>query len=345
MTIPYRARRALRNLAVGSLVLVLFASLALFCWLLWLNRYVIYSRDGAKIDFTLSIHYAPGEIPVAPPRPEHVTIHDRVDVSDPEQSSKEMTNFSGYSVTLEELTADFEGISKKLTSLPAGTAVMLELRDSRGRAYYTSSLATQANFDTEKVDNLLAELQKKGIYVITSITAFQEYEYFLENERERVPYGLAKAGGSGSLWLDSANSCYWLDPSSDGTLTRLIQLLTELRGKGVDEVVFTNFRFPNTDKIRFDGDKLTALTECAAKLVKTCATDSFCVSFSRAEPDLVLPAGRTRLYLSGVSGMDIAQIAGMTGFEDPTIQLVFQTDSGDARFDEYCVLRPLEMVQ
>jgi hypothetical protein len=345
MNIPYRVRRALRHLVIGALVLTLFASVILFCWLLWLNRYVIYSRDGAKIDFSLSIQYAPGETPVPPDRPAHITIHDRVDENDPEQENKEMTNFSGYFVTLEELTSDFEGVSKKLTALPSGTAVMLQLRNSRGQVYYSSSVATQAKFDTEKVDKLLEDLQKKNIYVITSITAFQEYDFILENERERVPYGLAKAGGSGSLWLDSENSCYWLDPTSDGTLTRLIQLITELRGKGVDEVVFSNFRFPNTDKIRFDGDKLTALTECAAKLVKTCATDTFCVSFSRVEPDLSLPAGRTRLYLSGVSGMDIADVAGMTGFADPTIQLVFQTDSGDARFDEYCVLRPLEMAQ
>lgn len=344
MSIPYRARRALRNMAVGLMVLALFASLVLLCWLLWLNRYVIYSRDGAKIDFNLSIHYQPGEKPVKPERGEQIVIHDRVDENDPENVSKEMTNFSGYYVTLEELTKDFDNVSKKLTALPAGTAVMMELRDSRGRAYYTSSVAVQAKFDTEKVDKLLQDLQDQGIYVIVSINAFQEYEYILEDERERVPYGLAKVGGTGSLWLDTSNSCYWLDPTSDGTLTRLIQLLTELRGKGIDEVVFSNFRFPNTDKIRFDGDKMAALTECAAKLVRTCATDSFCVSFRRSEPDLTLPADRTRLYLSGISGIDIADTAAQTGFENPNIQLVFLTDSGDARFDEYCALRPMEMV-
>lgn len=345
MSIPYRARRAMRNLAVSLLVLVLFAVLVLLCWLLWLNRYVVYSRDGAKIDFSLSIHYQPGETPVQPEKGEYIPIYDWVDEEDPDNVSTEMTNFSGYYVTLEELKKDFDGVSKKLIALPRGTAVMLQLRDSRGRVYYTSSVAEPADFDTEKVDTLLDTLQNRGIYVITSITAFQEYDYILENERERVPYGLAKAGGSGSLWLDSSNACYWLDPTSDGTLTRLIQLLTELRGKGVDEVVFDNFRFPNTDKIRFDGDKLTALTECAAKLVKTCATDTFCVSFRRETPDLTLPEGRTRLYLSGVSGIDIAETAAQTGFADPTIQLVFLTDSGDARFDEYCALRPLEQAQ
>ena len=131
MSIPYRARRALRNMAVGLMVLALFASLVLLCWLLWLNRYVIYSRDGAKIDFNLSIHYQPGEKPVKPERGEQIVIHDRVDENDPENVSKEMTNFSGYYVTLEELTKDFDNVSNKLTALPAGTAVMLDRKSTR----------------------------------------------------------------------------------------------------------------------------------------------------------------------------------------------------------------------
>ena len=342
MSIPYRARRALRNFSVGILVLALFAALILLCWLLWLNRYVIYSRDGAKLDFSLSIFYQEGETPQIPDTPPIIEIHDKVDTDSPDYVSTEMTNFGGYYVTLEQLTQDFDAVSKQLTALPSGTAVMLELRNSRGEVCYSSDLVSQTDFDVEQVDELLQTLMDQGLYVIAQITAFQEYDYILENERERVPYGLAKVGGSGSLWLDSSNSCYWLDPTSDGTLTRLIQILTELRGKGVDEVVFSNFRFPNTDKIKFDSDKLTALTECAATLVKTCATDTFCVSFSRTTADLSLPAGRTRLYLSGISGIDIADTAAQTGFEDPTIQLVFLTDSGDERFDEYCVLRPLE---
>ena len=53
--IPYRTRRALRRLCVTVLVLLLIVMALALCWLLWLNRYVIYTRDGAKLDFNLSM--------------------------------------------------------------------------------------------------------------------------------------------------------------------------------------------------------------------------------------------------------------------------------------------------
>lgn len=346
MSIPYRARRALRHFIIGALVLALFASLILVCWLLWLNRYVIYGRDGAKLDFSLSIRYDEGEEPLPPEPNETVPIYNKTEDEEEGTVSTELTNFSGYYVTLAQLTENYDNISKKLQSLPAGTAVMLELKDVRGCAYYSSDICREGDdLNTETVDGLLKTLMEQDLYIIVRIPAFQEYYFIMENERERVPYGLPKAGGSGSLWLDSDGPCYWLDPASDGTLTYLIQLLTELRSKGVDEVVFSDFRFPYTDKISYSGDPMTALTECAAKLVKTCATERFCISFTRPNADLQLPAGRTRLYLTGVSGIDIADIVAQSGLDDPNIQLVFLTESGDERFDQYCVLRPLEAEQ
>ena len=60
--IPYRTRRLVRNLLIAILVLVLVASAALICWLLWLNRYIVYTRDGAKLDFSLSLQFPEGEL-------------------------------------------------------------------------------------------------------------------------------------------------------------------------------------------------------------------------------------------------------------------------------------------
>lgn len=341
MGIPYRTRRFFRRFFTTLLALALFAVLFLLLWLLWLNRYVVYSQDGAKLDFSQSVQFRPGVTPVEPEPLPTVTVHNKAE-QPPEEVSTELVRFSGYYVSLEDLTGDFDAIVTQIKALPEGSTVMLDLKDLRGYVYYTSSAGKQnPNFDTAKTDALLQSLQDNGYYVIVRIPAFQEYYFIMDNERERVPYGLPKAGGKGSLWLDSNGPCYWLSPASDGTLAYLIQLASELRSKGVDEVVFSDFRFPNTDKIRFDGDKLTALNEAAATLVKTCSTDTFCVSFTRTAPDLTLPEGRTRLYLTGVSGADIGQAAASASLPNLSTQLVFVTESGDTRYDDYCVLRPL----
>ena len=342
MSIPYRTRRFFKKLLTTLLVLALFAALGLLCWLLWLNRYVVYSQDGARLDFSQSVQYAPGVLPVEPEPAETVTVHNKKE-EQAEEESTELAPFSGYYVTLEALTGEFDTVVTQLKALEEGSTVMLQLKDPRSYAYYTSEVSkVNPDFDTARVDALVQTLRDRGHYVIAQIPSFQEYYYLMENERERVPYGLPKAGGKGSLWLDSEGPCYWLNPASDGTLTHLIRLVTELRSIGFDEVVFADFRFPNTDKIAFDGDRMAALNEAASTLVKTCSTDTFCVSFVRNAPDLTLPAGRTRLYLTGVSGADIADMAAQAVLEDLSVQLVFLTESGDTRYDDYCVLRPLD---
>lgn len=347
MSIPYRTRKALRRIFLGLVVLVLFSILLLVCWFLWLNRYVVYSRDGAKLDFSLSVKYEPGETAQEPEQASPPEIHDRAE-SDVSDGGTPFAQFSGYYVTLEELTNDFAATQQKLSALPKGSTIMLQLKDLRGLVYYTSNVADMpTGFDVTLVDGLLEDLIFNGHYVIVQIPAFQEYYYIMENERERVPHGLAKAGGGGSLWLDTSGSapCYWLDPTTDGTMTYLIQLVTELRSKGISEVVFSDFRFPDTTSVVFDGDRLAALVSCSSTLVKTCATDSFAVSFTRSGADLTLPEGRTRLYLSGVSASGIEDAAAAVSFPDVAAQLVFLTDSGDPRFDNYSALRPLESVQ
>ena len=236
----------------------------------------------------------------------------------------------------------------ELQQLPAKSTVLIEVKSIQSYTYFSTDVGMiPDNFDTLQMDNLIQKLQDQGHYVIAKIPSFQEYEYILADQRQRVPFGLPRTGGNGSLWLDTSvakEPCYWMNPASDGTLTYLIQTITELRLLGFNEVVLDGFRFPDSDLYTFDGDKQQTLEETAAKLVKTCATDTFCISFVRTAPDLKLPVGRTRLYLTGVSATSAASVATQTDFEDPSIHVVFLADSGDTRYDEFCVLRPIDMM-
>ena len=45
------------------------------CWLLWLSRYIIYTRDGAKLDFSLDAQVAVGEPALPPGEQETVSIY------------------------------------------------------------------------------------------------------------------------------------------------------------------------------------------------------------------------------------------------------------------------------
>ena len=110
---------------------------------------------------------------------------------------------------------------------------------------------------------------------------------------------------------------------------------------GFDEVVFTDFCFPPTTDILYEGDKLTALNETAQYLAYNLATAEFCVSFLCNEEGFVLPEGRTRLYRDGVDASLVQSVAETAAVPDAQINLVYLTEVSDTRFDAFGVLRPL----
>ena len=127
----------------------------------------------------------------------------------------------------------------------------------------------------------------------------------------------------------------------NGTRSHLIAIASELRDLGFDEVVFTDYCFPPTEDILYEGDKLAALNETAEHLVYNLATDSFCISFLCNDPGFRLPEGRTRIYRDGVEASMAQQVAESLEIASMQNNLVYLTEAMDTRFDVFGVLRPL----
>lgn len=336
MTLSFRTRRTLRQLGVAVLVLAVVAAAALLCWLLWLNRFVIYTQDGVRLDFSLSPLSGEGETVVTPPTQPSIPVIYEDDPVPSDPSQTELAQLKGFYVELEALNNDPDAIRAQVEQLPAGTPVLLDVKSIRGNALYSSSVINHlADKNVDKVSDLIAWM-KDRYYLIARIPAFRDYWYGLNN----VDHGLPKVNGRGSLWMDE-DRCYWLNPASEGAVAYLVRITLELRNLGFQEVVFSDFRFPNTDQILFTGDKLATLNQVAADLVSTCATEHFAVSFQRNDTALTLPEGRTRLYLAGIPAADAAASAGAVNAANAAAQVVFLADSGDTRYDAFGVLRPL----
>ena len=171
--------------------------------------------------------------------------------------------------------------------------------------------------------------------MIAKLPGLRDWEFGLNN----VSYGLFIPSGMG-LWMDD-DGCYWLDPTSTGTMNYLTRITLELRELGFDEVVFSDFCFPQSSGYVFSGDRYEALSNAAAKLVSSCGTDSFAISFMSTDLDFPLPEGRTRLFLQGISAVDVRSIVSNIQVADPEIRVVFYVDSNDTRYDTFSVIRPL----
>lgn len=338
MIIPYRTRRILHRVGIALLVVLVLAILTALCWTIWLERFLVYTRDGVVLDFDQSYELPEGVVAQPPVEQNSVSIFfNEGDYA--VETSTELTQLKGYYIDTTVLSSDIEGAMATVRSLDSGTAVMIDVKSNKGLYYYSTAMtdAGTANIDLDAADTLIQMVTKGDYYAIARLPAFQNYTYGLNNVTDGLPY----AGGSGYLWVDD-EGCYWLNPTKTGVLNYLIRVVEELKSLGFDEVVFTDFCFPSTEKVSFSGDKTEAITAAMNTLITNCNTNSFCVSFSVTDHTLAVPDGRSRLYLEGVAAKNAAQIASLVLITDPDIRLVFMADTNDTRFDAYGVMRSID---
>lgn len=340
MSLPYRTRKFFGGLAMTLLCLVLAAVIIWMVWIIWLDRFVVYSRDGAQFRFDSSVEHLSGEVVTPPAGDVEVSIfYD--DGKGETVVSTELAQMFGYYVDAETLSTDIAAVRGKVENLTAGTPVMLDVKDIYGYFLYSTDIGpTAGGIDTTAMDDLIAYITGHDLYTIARVPAFSDY-YFGLNQTHN---GLYREDGY-ALWTDfrSGRLTYWLDPTKEGTLNYLSKIVSELKRMGFDEVVFTDFRFPDTEDLQFSGDRSAAIAEAADTLATICSTDTFCISFEASSGSFPLPVdARTRLYLVDIPAAQVLTEAKSTGLEDAVARVVFLTELGDTRYDQYSVLRPLD---
>lgn len=337
MNIPYRTRRALGRLGIVLLILLLVALVIWLCWVVWLERYVVYSREGATLDVNLSDEGLSGEVAVPPTDGETVPIYIN-EGSNTINISTELTQMTGYYADAETLAAGIDEVRSKINELGTDVPVMLDVKNINGALFYSSEVGpVSTSVDAAAMDKLISDLKLSNRYLIARLPGLRDRNFGLNN----VDCGLFLPSGMG-LWMDD-QGCYWLDPASTGTMNYLMRIVTELRSMGFDEVVFSDFRFPDSTGYTYSGDKYEAISAAAELLVSSCSTSSFAVSFngSTAFP---LPEGRSRLYLSDVTAVNVKSTLEELSLEEKEIYVVFLAESNDTRYDVCSVLRPLSTV-
>ena len=186
------------------------------------------------------------------------------------------------------------------------------------------------------VDNIIKKLTSNDYYAIARVPAFRDMNF---------DTSACLSDEDGYPWHDE-EYCIWLDPTNSQTMAYLMQICNELRNLGFDEVVFYEFRFPDSSNYVFDSEmtKDQALAEAAASLVSTCTADGFAVSFEGGS-SFVLPAGQSRLYLDGIGAEQAASVAASIAVTDPVANIVFKATSNDTRYNDYSALRIMDVGQ
>ena len=338
MSIPYRTQQNIKRLAGTLLLLGVVGVFVCALWFLWLQRFVVYTRDnGAVLDFNVSETLPVGQEAVKSDSSMDIEIYynegeDRLDLSN------DLTQLKGYYVLGNNMGADPAGTLESIQNLPAGTPVMLDMKNIFGAFYYSTATGrpTHSASDIGGVDALVRTLKDSEYYLIARVPALRDREYGLQYTNEGLPVS------GGYLWMDP-EGCYWLNPARDKVVNYLADIATELKMLGFDEVVFDEYYFPETDQIIFSGDKKATLESTAQTLVTACATESFAVSFV-SDGTWEAPTGRSRVYREDISdAIKLMELNNSLDMEDPESRLVLITNNLDTRFEEYGVLRPIEL--
>ena len=126
----YRTRRFLRRFFTVLLTVLVIGALVWGCWMIWVQRHVIYTNDGVKIDFSRTAADLTGEEALPPVPGATVAIHYVDSAEFQDDTTDELTQILGYVVTTDALLHDFDAVQTQVAALPPGTAVMVDV-DSR----------------------------------------------------------------------------------------------------------------------------------------------------------------------------------------------------------------------
>ena len=338
MTLTFRTRRRLKGLFIALLSLTMAFILAWLGWVVYLERYIIYTRDGVVLNLDLDLdQYDEGVVATPPDANETVPIFYN-EGSNAQEMNAELTQLWGYYISFDDLAKDINACRDQLALLPAGTPVMIELKSGYGKFHYSTSVPGAELSDSlniAEVDSLIQDLRSRNLYLIAKVSAFRDRAYGLKN----VPQGIYHVNKKG-LWPDN-NNCYWLNPTNPTVLSYISSIVQELKEMDFDEVLLADFSVPVSDKVYFKDDRTEALKNAANTIIESCGSEYFTISFGVTSSTFPLPEGRTRMYLSGVEAQNVGAVIAQSKVENAEIRIVFLADTNDTRYDEYGVLRPL----
>lgn len=326
---------ALLILLLAALVLLLFC----VCRFIFLQRYLVYSDDSVMLDYSqdLVAQSDPTEQVWSSEDLEIVTEEAIAQVSATLDAPLE--TLSGNYITTQMLL-DMQSVTDALHQTEAlPDTLMLDLKSIYGNFYYSSgtSGAMTSSADIPAIDSLIKSLsQEKDLYLIARIASLSDTNFALAHQECGLPLR------SGALWM-SEDGCYWLDPAEELVQDYLVSIARELALMGFDEVVFDDFRIPDSKNIIYRGElPREEAAAAAAEAIRSKLSDApIRISFNSADP--AVASHSDRVYLVTTDGSAVAGLidAVEDTVDDPSSQIVFLTPSRDTRFDNYSILRPL----
>ena len=331
--LSFRNRNFLRRFGLFLLILLLILALSAVGIFIYLQRFLVYGKQGVYLDFSRPPISEPAD---SSPTPDHSFPNTQIVQPDPDELPKEVstTVLSGF-VVPHSVLQDPDALLQTCRAMEAPCTLLFDLKDGVGNFFYDSSVDGRGDDSRDLLSGVLAELQEEGFHLVARISALRDRSYGLSNP----PCGLPLA--SGVLWMDEGG-CYWLDPANDKVQVRLVRICAELFELGFSEVVLNNFYFPESDRIVYKSEQTPEeILAATAQRIRDALEGKGLVSIQLQADQPAIDPGTGRLYCTIDEVLQLQLLLTETSMmvEDPSSQLVLLTDSRDTRFDGYGLIR------
>ncbi len=340
--LSYRHRLRLKRLGKWIGICVLILAVLMIFFLIYMQRYVVYTSEGAKLDFDHTTLDIPVNEASEDPEPHKKVGHVEIEYKDDAQTADgKLKQLKGVYITIDMLRTNPDLVLETVRSLDNSNAVMIDVKDDKGNFYYNTEITGMKKANTDALDELIAYLKRNGYPMIARIPAFADTS-FAQSHTELALW--MESGGSRELWADD-NDNNWLSPEKPTVLSYQEQICKELSSLGFQEVVFNDFYFPTTGTIVYTSNltRTELIADAARELQNAFTGSNLIISFCTTDTAFPVDASSGRLYVPDVSGANVDKmIASLSNTVNNTsTQVVFLSDSRDTRFDAYGTLRPL----
>lgn len=330
-----KAKIILTAISIAAIVLFLFC----LCRFIYLQRFLVYTDKEVSLNYDQDLREDTSATkPIwSEDTIEIITEEPVMQVSG--AAGMPLQTLSGTYITTQMLL----NMDTVTEAMPQGDALpdalMLDLKSIYGNFYYSSDTvgAMTSSADISAIDNLISRLSAEpGLYLIARVASLSDTNFALANQSCGLPLR------SGALWM-SDDGCYWLDPMEDAVQDYLVSIAKELAYLGFDEIVFDDFRIPDSKNIIYPTETTREETaaEAAAMLRERLADLPVRVSFVSSNP--LVAEHSDRVFIVTQDGSAVADLVKslQDTVENPSAEIVFLTPSRDTRFDGYGILRPL----
>ena len=331
-----------RRLGIFLIVLgIIFAAISFFCIcrFIYLQRYLVYTDGEVSLDFEQDLQETLQQDTTQWDAEELQLITEEPVAQVSAAADAPLEKLTGSYITTQMLLDVDSVIAALSQSDDLPDTLMLDLKSIYGNFYYSSDTpgAVTSSADIQMIDRLISELSARdGLYLIARISSLSDTNFALANQSCGLPLR------SGALWM-SDEGCYWLDPMKETVQEYLVDIAEELAYMGFDEIVFDDFRIPDSKNIIYKSELSRSESAAeAAKLIREGLRDTpIRVCFNSSDP--LVAAHSDRVYLVTQDGASVADLVKSVKDDvtDPAAEIVFLTPSRDTRFEGYSILRPL----